>query len=523
MFNRFVSKTVLKTCMTSKYSASAVKLMMMSSNNQLIRQSKMNFFDYDNKDKNIFSSDEEDNTSNNRQRDNRGFDDGDDFFSQNSQQHDGKYTVEEIPLYITKMRREIGELRRKNGFERRNGKQLKDSYFQKINNLTSMFYQNKDQIAAEYPRFATVLYEFLAYNDVRKANQTYDSLEDIIVDSNIENMPIPGVKNFVQAMNISGRGRKEILDRVKAHLVERNAYNDVRANMNIVSAFTNLRALDAEYLHQSLIAIQDEMKRELDNSTADLDRGIIIYPGAARHQADAIIRHLAEFEVEITEEDVKSFLANHQAADFNGRQFVVANEHTKEFKDYVLLGIYQYVLLYNDKEARYNDLVNLMFFSGENSKYTSILENIPHLKEMRDNGIEEFKKGINDERKPRANINQTKIQNCLTELGVYFKQNERIIDIFKSDFYIPDTNTIFEYNQPSDYVKTADVKGDKLHMGRYNYRRALLNNNGFNVVTMDYFDMIEADGRHPALVKTIRERLGLTEAKKEEPVAETIE
>lgn len=519
MFNRFVSKTVLKAAVASKCSTNAMKLMLMSSyNRQLVQTSKATFFDYENKDKNIFSSDEEDAPVR---------ESSDSFFGDAELQvHDGSYTIEDIPLYITKLRREVGEIRRRPMFERRSGRLMKESYFQKFNNLTSMFYQNRDQISAEYPRFATVLYEFMAYHDIRRQNSAFDALEDIVIESNIENMPIPGIKNFVQAMNASNRGRREIIDSVKAHLVERNAFNDVRSNLNITSCLNNLRALDDDYLLRSLKAIQLDYQHELKNGTADLEKGYIMYPGSCRQQFNTVIRYLAQTDLEITEDDIKTFLENHPATEHGERHFVTANEHTQTLKDYVLLAIYQYSLLYNDKIARYGDLVNLMVFHGEGSKYKTVLEHIPHLKEMFEKSHGEYMKSLENEQvktNRRSSLNHTKISNCLTELGVYFNTYERVSDVFKTDFYIPDSNTVLGYLNPSDYVKTADVKEDKLKIGRCQFRENILTNCGYTVANVDFFDLIEADGKHQVLVGIIKSKLGLAveEAEPETKAEET--
>jgi hypothetical protein len=177
------------------------------------------FFDYDNRDKTIFSSDEEDNTPRERRRSrqNRSDDEGG-FFSSNVGSHEGKFAVEEIPLYISKMRRELSNIK-KNARGRMRGNTLDDSYFKNIKGLISMHHQNRDQVHSVYPRFSTIFYEFLAYHNIRKHNSTFDALEDNIVDVNMPNMPIPGIKNFLQAMNLTGRGRKEVLGKYKKSYV----------------------------------------------------------------------------------------------------------------------------------------------------------------------------------------------------------------------------------------------------------------------------------------------------------------
>lgn len=521
MFNRYLSKTLLRAYGANKLSANALTLMMTSSQpKSLVQFNRMGFFDYDNKDKNIFTSDEEEGDAKPKQRGSRQAQNNfgeDDFFSQpystGFEQHKGKYEVEEIPLYITKMRKEVSELK-KIGF--RNKTDEHKSYFPKINGVISMHFQNREQIKAEYPRFSTVFYEFLAYNQVKGSNNTYDFLEDHILEANMPNMPIPGIKNFIQAMNAGKRGRRSTIKKVKDHLIERKAFNDVKSNITILSALNNLRGLDSDFYHQSMQAIQNEINVEIEQNAANLEERIVVQNGFIRQIFEITTRFLADSDIEFTAEEIKEFLSRHKEAQHGSVKFVQANETTKTIKDHILLTIYQYSLLYIGQKSSYRQLLSLLAYKSDSKKNGVIAKEIPHLQEKVIAGIEDFKSSIKEsDFKPRLNMNQSKISNALTELGVYFVPNERVGDVFKVNFFLPKQNTVLEYIQPPHHVKTEDVAKDKLFTGTYHYRKYLLENFGYKVITFDYFDIIETDGNHPKVVNKVRERLGLSEAKKE--------
>ena len=204
MFNRYVSKTLLSTNLKSSaklmsrynpnvYSALSMMLHTSSIRNNKVRSqfiscNKRNFFDYDNRDKNIFSSDDEEptrssgNFNQGSSQFSNSFDDGNDMnmLKRQVEAHEGKFEVEEIPLYISKLRNELKALKTLKPDQRRRSQQIKNSYFRNIRGISAMFYQNKDEILSDYPKFSTVLYEFLAYHDYRQFNQTLDILEDHI-------------------------------------------------------------------------------------------------------------------------------------------------------------------------------------------------------------------------------------------------------------------------------------------------------------------------------------------------------
>lgn len=509
MFNRFVSKTVFKSLMAPKYSANAMKILMMSSySSQLVRVNKMGFFDYDNKDKNIFSSDEEDTKSFQRGKRTHNEEPSDSFFSQNDQIHEGKFEVEEIPLYINKMKREISELKKQPGNQRRNGALLEQSYFKKIRNLLSMYHQNHDQIISEYPRFATILYEFVVYHDIRKQTRALDVLEDDVVNLNLENMPIPGIRNFLQAMNISGRGRREVLDKVKKHLTERQAFNDIKSSVTICSALQNLRTLDNDYLHNTLKTVQDEIKRQIDNNAAKIESGIVVYGGFHRQMYGSVTRFLCDSDIKFTAAEVKDFVTRHPVSEANGAKFITANDKTTGIKDHILLLISQYALLQSSRKGSYAEILNHLYYNSESCPNKAIFDELKGFNTLITKSVDEFKQTIKEsERKVKQSPIQSRISSCLTELGVYYKFNERVMDVFKVDFYLPESKTIFEYLGPSDYIKTEDTQRDKLEQGITRFRKSILQLHGHKLVNIDFYDMIATDNKHLELVKAIKDKL----------------
>lgn len=67
------------------------------------------------------------------------------------------------------------------------------------------------------------------------------SLEDHIVESNLQNMPTAGIKNYVSAMQKLGRGRQSVLSSIMDVLQSREAYKDVKNNINLLNFMANLR------------------------------------------------------------------------------------------------------------------------------------------------------------------------------------------------------------------------------------------------------------------------------------------
>lgn len=110
MLNRYLTKTLFKGIGAQRATMNLMKTAALKHNYSLFKTNKMTFFDYDNKDKNLFSSDEEE-----YQDDSLGF--SQDMYTEEKPKVDtldGMAEVEEIPLYIFKMRGEIQDMKRRN-------------------------------------------------------------------------------------------------------------------------------------------------------------------------------------------------------------------------------------------------------------------------------------------------------------------------------------------------------------------------------------------------------------------------
>lgn len=264
MLNRYFAKTLFKGLAMQGAILRASAAAAAQQKPGLLWTAQRTFFDYSNKDKDIFSSDSEEEHANpkgqrrNSRGDNRGdrrgdsrgdqrgefrrrdsidreTEYGDDRYNDVGDVHPGKYEVSEIPLYISKMRNEIRE--------KQKDPKYKGRYFAKIKNLISMHHQNKEKIFAEYPRFANVFYDYCAYRGLYSESSLLATLEDHIVKENIQGMPLAGIRNFLQAMAMLGRGRRDVVGRVKDHLQEREAFKDLRSNLSIASALSNILML----------------------------------------------------------------------------------------------------------------------------------------------------------------------------------------------------------------------------------------------------------------------------------------
>jgi hypothetical protein len=232
MLNRYLTKTLFRGLVLQRSLINAAYLAAAHDKN-LLMMSKRSFFDYSNKDKDIFSSDSSSDDDIPKKvyskRDKK------EIFGENTHRegksesnvdrHDGKYEVSEIPLYITKMRNEI-KIRQKDP-------KYKGGYFGRIKSLFAMHHQNQEKIFAEYPRFQNVLYDYMAYRGMYGEPKLLNTLEDFIVKENLSKMPLPGIRNFLQGMNMLGRGRESIITQIKEHLTQRNAFNDLKSNLPI--------------------------------------------------------------------------------------------------------------------------------------------------------------------------------------------------------------------------------------------------------------------------------------------------
>lgn len=232
MFNRFLVKTLYKTSLL-KGTTLGLGRVAATSSNSLFNFNKMGFFDYS--DNAIFSSDEEDAAKKTLGRRDQP-QSQDEFFDAEAPRadvHEGMFDPDDIPLYIYKMREEIGRLRRR--------ERDVPSYFPNFRRFAAMHHQNRERIIAEFPRSSIVFYEYCAWRRLRGEARFLEALEDEIAENSLQNMPIPGIKNFVRSAALLGRGRPDILDKLTEVLEARRAYNDIRSNLMILDDLLFLR------------------------------------------------------------------------------------------------------------------------------------------------------------------------------------------------------------------------------------------------------------------------------------------
>jgi hypothetical protein len=237
MLTRYFTKTLCKGFTLQKTMNSVSRLAPMTQNYNLFRISKMAFFDYDNKDKNIFSSDDEEQSSSYNAQNTQsegGFFTND---NKNSDIHVGRYEVSEIPLYISKMRNELRERWTHQGHQ----DDVKH-YFGNMRGFIAMHYQNREEINSQFPRSSPIFYEYAAYRRLVRENQFLAVLEDHIIKENITNMPVAGIKNFLTSMLLLQRGRESVVNKVVELLNERECYNDTRRNIPILTCLNQLRS-----------------------------------------------------------------------------------------------------------------------------------------------------------------------------------------------------------------------------------------------------------------------------------------
>ena len=207
MLNRYLAKTLFKGIGIQRSMNCLMKTAAVKNNYQLFYTTKMPFFDYNNKDKNLFSDDESDFQEEPFANESMEFGGSQGFEEERPTPdvHEGKFDVDEIPLYIFKMRKELPLLRG------RGRKQDFQSYFPRFNNFLAMHHQNVERIFAEFPRSSPVFYEYTIARGFTRKNAFLTSLEKQIVESNIDNMPIAGIKNFVTSLTRARRARQDIV------------------------------------------------------------------------------------------------------------------------------------------------------------------------------------------------------------------------------------------------------------------------------------------------------------------------
>lgn len=513
MLNRYFTKTLFKGIALQRSVMNATFLAGVH-DKSLLMVTKRAFFDYSNKDKDIFSSDSSDDEGARGKRGKKNQRDvfNDDFEgSPRSNKHEGKYEVSEIPLYITKMRNEI-QMKQKD-------RTYKGEYFGKIKNLIAMHHQNQEKIFAEFPRFQNVMYDYMAYRGMYGEHKFLSLLEDFIVKENLSKMPLPGIRNFLQGMAMLGRGRPVIIDQVKEHLTQRNAFNDLKSNLPICGVLTNISHLskgeDNDYLHKTMRAIQNEISIQQKEGVCLIGQKdkvnksakFCITSGTIKAIYTFVGKTLAVSDLSFTEEEVKSVHSKLKMVKMGDVDFPTIEGDNLTLKESILLAIFQYAHTHASEVEDYRQLVITKMI---NMKHPEIAKVCTELSTIQENSEKAFKEAMKeDTKKAMLTPSEQKIANVLDELGVFYSSGTRVGDVFRAQFLLPNDNIVFEYLQMIDFVKTDDIKADQVLGGRYLFRRKFLELSGYKVVNISSFDIIDTDNSHTKLVEIIKEKLGI--------------
>lgn len=243
-----------------------------------------------------------------------------------------------------------------------------------------------------------------------------------------------------------------------------------------------------------------------DNNKGTQDRNkYLISPGTHTIMMETVSRYLITSATKISAEDIKKFLDNHQATEVNGVKTMLANDNTSSLNDYILLNIMQYILEKGDKPSDYRITVILKHLSKSNPE---IIENIPEVKAHFEASEKAFKDSLEEESTPRKlNYQQSKVAKKLDELGLFYKTYDRVEDYFRVQMHLPTENLIVEYLSPQEYLKTDDMKEERVYTAGYHFKKSLLEANGHKIVGIDFFDFIEADHDQNKLKETIQAKI----------------
>jgi hypothetical protein len=504
MLNRYLTKTLFKGFALQRMFMTANRGAKMSQNAQLLQFSKMTFFDYDNKDKNIFSSDSDDEGSVRQYNDKQqGFFRKGGF--EGNDKHEGKYELEDIPLYISKMRNEMRE---------RKGRSDNDSYFGRFKSFLSMHHQNKDRIFAEFPRSSTVFYEYCAHRTLQKESNFLTILEDQIVNEQFPNMPLAGIKNFAFAMARLRRSREDILKKIEDHLIERQGFKDVKNNIHTLKNLVLMRhELSEDYLIKSFEAIQDEIKIQIEQGSIVLDNSKIssikytVTKSTFLTAGDIAIKFLCNQEKEIPEKDVIDFVKNLKSRDVEGFSLPIV-EGSLDVTSHCLLAIAQYAKAFKTANLDVH-AENLATFKYLEVCQPHITAHIPELKDLITSKLEDYKQRISShEMKPRdMTKSQTKISRILDEQGVFYKTHQRFEDCYLAQFYIPNDDVILEYHEMKDFLRTNDNFSNRKYIQRVHQRNQILKKGGNKLALIDFIDFLEKDNQHQECVKLVKEKI----------------
>eukprot|EP00344_Euplotes_crassus_P005201 CAMPEP_0197002282 /NCGR_PEP_ID=MMETSP1380-20130617/6809_1 /TAXON_ID=5936 /ORGANISM="Euplotes crassus, Strain CT5" /LENGTH=439 /DNA_ID=CAMNT_0042420337 /DNA_START=13 /DNA_END=1332 /DNA_ORIENTATION=- len=439
MFNRFLVKTLYKSS-ALKGTTLGLGRVAVAPANSLFNFNKMGFFDYS--DNAIFSSDEEDAAERTLKKANQAQGQSEFFDAEapRTDVHEGAFDPDDIPLYIYKMREEISRLRR--------GERDVPAYFPNFRRFVAMHHQNKERIAAEFPRSSVVFYEYCAQRRVRREAGFLETLENEIAEHSLQNMPIPGIKNFVRSAASLGRARPAVLDKLMEVLESRNAYNDIKANLIMLEDLLYLRyAIPEEYMLNSYKKFYEKLVGEglFDPRERDMRRGFSsqITNGNMFGLISTTAKYLCENKetISFTEEEVKDFLERHSVKDEEGNVTYKPNETTNSVKDYILLTLCQEHV----KSMRNGPL--LKFFEV---CLPEIFDNTPYMKDALLTRQNEASKRT-ENRQSFLKLRQHKnLASVLDEAGYSYHTFQKVGDFFAPLFLLEQENAIVEYQSLMD-------------------------------------------------------------------------
>jgi len=518
MLNRYFAKTLSKGFSLQKMVLNSSKMSQVSHNAQLVHMTKMSFFDYDNKDKNIFTSDSDDSTPSKEKKEGR-FDKSnntsDNFFNRDNrddgEQHQGRFELDDIPMYISKMRNEMTS-----------GKRFNDntSYFGKVRNFISMHHQNKAAIFSEFPRSTTVFYEYMAYRGQGRENQFLKVLEDNLIEGNIQNMPIAGVKNVLRAMSKLKRNRASILENIEKLLIEREGFKDVKSNLIILRSLQDIRyKVSDEYMLKSFEAFQNELNTQIDQEVvqfSDTETKInsIRYTytqGTLRAIGNIAIRHLLINDISISESDVQEFNSNHTPSQADGLDLLRAGDNTSSLTSHLLLALSQLASV-NLAGARSHrgDLPPLKYLEA---CQPAVVANLPNLKEALEKSASSYKAAVEeaetreDKRVNQLNKGQLRVANALDEMGIFYKNHERFHDCYLAQFYLPNEDVVLEYHELRSFLRNDNNYDDRLLLTNIYMRNQSIKNLGTKFVIVDFLDAIENKESRQGFLDAIKQKI----------------
>ena len=105
--------------------------------------------------------------------------------------------------------------------------------------------------------------------------------------------------------------------------------------------------------------------------------------------------------------------------------------------------------------------------------------------------------------------NENRIANVLDEIGVYYKANSRVENLFKVKFFLPNDKVIVDIAEFADYVKTDNLKVDRIYNSKFIYKKRMLETLGYKFIDISYLDTIDKDTSYAEVSKIIKQNLKL--------------